>query len=94
MTIATPQVMQVQRIMQTRTIATMTPGDKTVVTPGVVVVLKLGCVVGMVGIAVVTGRSEEGRLGAFYRFLQAEHCVQELLGRKHMVSMHYETQLC
>ena len=62
MTIATPQVMQVHRIMQTRTMATMTPGDKTGVTPGVVVVLKLGCVVGEVGIAVGFGRSAEGRV--------------------------------
>lgn len=61
MTIATPQVMQVHRIIQTRIMVTMTPGAKVVVTPGGPVVLKLGCVVGMVGTAVVTGGTAEGR---------------------------------
>ena len=62
-TIATPHVMQVHRIIQTKIMATITPGAKVVVTPGWSVVLKPGCVAGEVGIVVITGGTAEGRAG-------------------------------
>lgn len=59
MTIATPHVIQVPRTIQTRMMATMTPGDKLVGTPGWSVVLKPGCIVGAVGTVVTIGGTAE-----------------------------------